>query len=134
MLKERKVLSGIVLIVTAMAFGGGFCLFKGRKYHVLQEVKRADILKTDDLRAAVSGNILKRTGGNAKYAEGEVVCKVDSEDEARRAAEAVNGRLQSWQEGTAVIAIEEDVNNFLKKYSGSPGLPTMYPNYYYSTN
>ena len=66
--------------------------------------------------------------------EHEVLCMVENEEEAQKVADAVNGRLKSWQDGVAVITIEETVQEFLKKYSGVSDLPVMYPNYIYQNN
>lgn len=132
MLKERKILTGVIFFAAAVVLCGGFSFFRGRRYHMLNSVSGMDTLSSDDLRPDSFGTDRENVSGDAKYVEGEVVCNVGSEEEAKRVADAVNGRLKSWQEGIAVIAIEEDVNNFLKKYSDAPDLPAMYPNYIYS--
>lgn len=122
MLKERKILVIIVLLAVAAVCMGLF--FRGRKYEVLSSSKAEMLSAPTEFKLPDSGN--------SNYVEHEVVCRVDSEEEAERVAEAVNGSLKSWQEGIAVIEIQETVQEFLKKYQGAKDLPAMYPNYIYS--
>lgn len=69
-----------------------------------------------------------------QYIENEVVCSVESEEASQETAEKVNGTLKSYQDGMAVIGIEQDVESFLEETRGREDLPAMYPNYIYNTN
>lgn len=128
MLKERKKLSGIIFVFAAAIFVAGvmLCFWKGRKFETLQYTDHKGL---ETMELPLDEVVIQ--GAGTTYIEHEIVCSVEDEEKARQVAEAVNGELKSWQDGVAVIAIEETVNEFLKKYSNAPDLPTMYPNYIY---
>ncbi len=134
MLKERKMFPMIIILILGVVLFGGFCLFKGRRYQTADYAGGFGSLQSGDSRTDVFGVEMERHSGATEYVEGEVVFNAESREEAERVADAVNGQLKSWQDGIAVISIEGTVDEFLKKYSGAPDLPTMYPNYIYSVN
>lgn len=129
MLKERKLLLCSILVVAAIVLCGVFFLGRNRRFETLGKEDGAY-----DPEIVFSTKELGETVGKKDYVEHEVLCMVENEEEAQKVADAVNGRLKSWQDGVAVIAIEETVQEFLKKYSGVSDLPVMYPNYIYHNN
>lgn len=121
----------IFLIATALCCG--FYLFKEGRYQTLHVEEKSEF-QNNLSQNGFDGRGAEVPDSDAQYVEGEVLFSADSEEEARRVADAVNGRLKSWQNGIAVLSIDETVGEFLKKYSGAPGLPEMHPNYIYFTN
>lgn len=79
----------------------------------------------------VSENQLSETA----YEEHVVICSADTEEEAKRIAEQVDGTLVKYEYGIGTIEITETVAQLMERLDHMGGdKPEVYPNYIYSIN
>lgn len=65
------------------------------------------------------------------YAQDEVLCNVDSQEEAESVAAQISGTLLSWDHGVAAIRIGTPVDDFLESLEQQGSSLNLYRHYYY---
>lgn len=64
------------------------------------------------------------------YAEHEVICDAQSQEEAESIASQISGMLLSWKNGVATIQITDSVDRFLEQYEQQGGETKFYKRFY----
>lgn len=64
------------------------------------------------------------------YAEHEVICDAQSQEEAESIASQISGTLLSWKNGVATIQITDSVDIFLEQYEQQGGETKFYKRFY----
>ncbi|MCH5248806.1 MAG: hypothetical protein J1E98_02680 [Lachnospiraceae bacterium] len=64
------------------------------------------------------------------YAENEVICDAQSMEEAESIASQISGKLLSWNNGVAIIQIEESVDEFLERLEQQGSSLELHRHYY----
>ena len=102
------------------------------------EIKKAS--RDDTVEISVSGeetgdNISQNQSSQKAYEEYVVICSVNTEEEAKKIAEQVDGILVKYEYGIGTIEIKETVAQLMERLDRMGGdKPEVYPNYIYSIN